>query len=95
MAPEQMSGGAVDARSDIFALGAIVYRALTGQLAFGGDRLAAIAVEVTHRVPPRPGELVAGLPPAIDEVVMTALAKDPRQRFATALAFSEAFSHAA
>lgn len=95
MAPEQMSGGAVDARTDIFALGAIVYRALTGQLAFGGDTLAAIAIEVTHRVPPPPSTLVAGLPPAVDEAVMTALAKDPRQRFATATAFSESFSRAA
>jgi serine/threonine-protein kinase len=92
MAPEQMSGGAVDARSDIFALGAIVYRALTGKLAFAGDTLAAIAVEVTHRTPPRPSELVPGLPPAIDDAVMTALAKDPRHRFASATAFSGAFS---
>lgn len=95
MAPEQVSGGAVDGRTDIFALGAIVYRALTGKLAFGGDTLAAIAVEVTHHAPPPPSELVPGLPPAVDQVVMTALAKDPQQRFATATGFSEAFSLAA
>jgi serine/threonine-protein kinase len=95
MAPEQVNGGAVDARTDIFALGAIVYRALTGKLAFGGDNLAAIAIEVTRHAPPPPSELVAGLPAGVDAAVMTALAKEPDHRFATATAFAETFSRAA
>jgi serine/threonine-protein kinase len=91
MSPEQLRGGTVDHRTDIFALGAIVYNAITGKLAFGGDTLAAIALQVTHHAPPRPSELVPGIPAEIDDAVMTALAKDPRRRFATAVAFSEAF----
>lgn len=94
MSPEQLKGGTVDGRTDIFALGAILYQAITGRLAFAGETLAAIAFQVTHHTPPRPGELVAGIPPEIDDAVMTALAKDPIKRFATATAFAEAFHHA-
>ncbi|HEX3478933.1 MAG TPA: serine/threonine-protein kinase [Kofleriaceae bacterium] len=94
MSPEQLKGGTVDRRTDIFALGGIIYYVLTGKRAFDGDNLAAVALQVAHHVPPRPSELVPGIPPGVDEAVMTALAKDPGQRFATAAAFAEAF-HAA
>jgi hypothetical protein len=94
MSPEQLKGGAVDGRTDIFALGAIVYQAITGKLAFAGETLAAIAFQVTHHAPPRPSELVAGIPPEVDDAVMTALAKDSTRRFATATAFAEAFHRA-
>jgi serine/threonine protein kinase len=94
MAPEQVKSRAVDARTDIFALGAITYYAITGKLAFHGKSLATIAFQVTHHKPPRPSQLVPGIPSAVDEVVMTALAKEPRKRFATAAAFSEAFRRA-
>ncbi|HEU4732119.1 MAG TPA: serine/threonine-protein kinase [Kofleriaceae bacterium] len=94
MAPEQMRGGTIDARSDIFALGAIVYRAITGRMAFNGDTLAAIAVEITHHTPPRPTELVPELPASVDEVVMKAIAKEPAQRFHSAIELSEAFTRA-
>lgn len=94
MSPEQLKGGTVDGRTDIFALGGIMYCALTGKRAFDGDNLAAVALQVAQHVPPRPSEIVPGIPPGIDEAVMTALAKDPRKRFATAAAFAEAF-HAA
>jgi len=93
MSPEQVKGGSVGKPTDIFALGAIVYYALTGKLAFQGETLAAVAFEVTHHTPPAPTELVPELPASIDKVIMTALAKDPRKRFETAAAFSEAFSH--
>ena len=94
MSPEQLRGGTVDGRTDIFALGGILYYALTGKRAFGGDNLAAVALQVAHHVPPPPSALASGIPTAVDEAVMTALAKDPRKRFATAAAFAEAF-HAA
>lgn len=93
MSPEQVKGVSVGKPSDIFALGAIVYYALTGKLAFQGETLASIAFEVAHHAPPAPTELVPELPADIDNVIMTALAKDPRKRFETAAAFSEAFSH--
>jgi serine/threonine-protein kinase len=94
MAPEQVKGRAVDGRADIFALGAIMYYAITGKLAFHGKNLATVAVQVTRHKPPRPSELVTGIPAGVDEAVMTALAKDPRKRFATATGFSEAFRRA-
>lgn len=93
MSPEQVKGGSVGKPTDLFALGAIVYYALTGKLAFQGETLAAVAFEVAHHAPPAPTELVPELPAGIDKVIMTALAKDPRKRFETAAAFSEAFSH--
>ena len=94
MSPEQATRGAVDGRADIFALGAILYYAITGRLAFDGETLAQIALRVAHHEPPPPGALVSGIPAGVDAAVMTALAKRPRDRFATAAAFSEAFGDA-
>ena len=94
MAPEQVKGRTVDRRADIFALGAIVYFALTGKLAFAGKNLATVAFQVTHHHPPRPSELVPGIPVDIDDAVLTALAKDPRKRFQSATEFADAFSRA-
>jgi hypothetical protein len=94
MAPEQANRGAVNRRTDIFGLGAILYYAITGTLAFDGETLAAIALQLTHHTPPPVSQLVPGIPAGLDAVVMTALAKDPRQRFASAGGFAEAFSAA-
>jgi len=94
MAPEQARGRTVDRRTDIFALGAIVYYAVTGKLAFAGKNLATVAYQVTHHQPPRPSELVRGIPREVDDAVMTAMAKDPRKRFEAATAFADAFSRA-
>jgi serine/threonine-protein kinase len=94
MSPEQADRGDVDGRTDIFALGAIVYYAITGTLAFAGDTLAAIALQVTHHSPPPASQRIPGIPAGVDTAVMTALAKDPQQRFATARAFADAFSAA-
>jgi serine/threonine-protein kinase len=94
MSPEQASGGAVDGRTDIFALGGIVYYMLSGTMAFSGQTLAESVFQVIHGTPPRLTTLVPGLPPDVDAAVMTALAKDPRRRFATATAFAAAFGDA-
>ena len=61
MAPEQARGRIADARSDLFSLGAVLYRALTGQPAFRGDDTPAILFEVVYRGPRRPTELAAAL----------------------------------
>jgi len=94
MAPEQVKGRLVDRRTDIFALGAILYYAITGKLAFGGKNLAAVAYQVTHHQPAPPSGIISGIPAEIDDAVMTALAKDPRKRFETATEFADAFSRA-
>jgi hypothetical protein len=94
MAPEQANRGDVDRRTDIFALGAILYYAITGTLAFDGETLAAIALQVTHYIPPPVSQRVPAIPAGVDAAVMTALAKEPRQRFTSAGAFADAFSAA-
>jgi serine/threonine-protein kinase len=83
MAPEQARGGEVDLRTDLYALGAIAYRALTGHQPFKGRETTAILIALLDQMPVRPGAL-APLSDDIDDVLAIALAKDPASRFATA-----------
>ncbi len=92
MAPEQVKGGAVDARTDIYALGAVLYHALTGRPPFRGD--TPIAVGLAHcqdpLVPPR--QLRPDLPPAWDAVITRALEKTSAARFPGVQALQAALS---
>jgi hypothetical protein len=81
MAPEQVRSGLADARSDVFALGAVAYRALTGQPAFPGQDVQPL-FDVVYKQPSAPSELVASLPRDVDRVVALALAKKQSDRFA-------------
>jgi serine/threonine-protein kinase len=83
MSPEQARGLDVDRRADIFALGVLAYRALTGRPPFAGSEVPQILYRVVYGMPPRPSE-VAGVPGAVDDVLAIALAKRPDDRFATA-----------
>jgi serine/threonine-protein kinase len=83
MAPEQARALPAGKRADIFALGVIAYRALTGAPPFSGDTNVEILFRVSHAMPVRPSDL-AKLPEAVDEVLAIALAKDPDDRFETA-----------
>ena len=94
MAPEQASGGSVDHRCDLFALGTIAYRALTGRPPFAGPNMANILYAVVHSAPMRPS-LAAALPVQIDAVLAIAMAKDPAARFETAAQLSDALAAAA
>jgi serine/threonine protein kinase len=89
MAPEQAQGESVDARSDIFSLGCVLYLLLTGKRAFDGPNVPAILSKITHKDPPAPSSLVAGLPAGVDAVVSRALAKDPNERYPDARSFAE------
>jgi serine/threonine-protein kinase len=91
MSPEQVAGQAVDHRADVFALAVIAYRALTGHPAFTGDDYAGLMFKVFHVQPVRPGELVP-LPPDVEAVLALGLAKQARDRFASALELAEAFA---
>jgi len=94
MSPEQASGEAVTARSDLFALGAVAYRALTGRPAFTGSGTPQTLYQVVHAMPPRPGEGGA-VGPEVDLVLAVALAKSPDDRFADAAALADALEDAA
>jgi Tol biopolymer transport system component/predicted Ser/Thr protein kinase len=81
MAPEQIEGGAADARSDIFALGAVLYEMATGQPAFQGKSTASVIAAILEREPPPISTIQPMTPPALDRMVKTCLAKDPDERF--------------
>jgi serine/threonine-protein kinase len=89
MAPEQMRGQSVDARTDIYALGLLSYHMLTGQPAFGGAPGVVQSYLQVHGPRPRPSSKV-DIDPAIDEPVARALAPEPSARFADARGFSRA-----
>lgn len=81
MAPEQARGAEwVDARADVFALGAVLYKCLTGRRAFRGADPMAVLAKTVFSEPPRARALIAEVPPALDELVARMLEKDPRAR---------------
>ncbi|HEX5059943.1 MAG TPA: serine/threonine-protein kinase [Kofleriaceae bacterium] len=93
MAPEQATGGAVDHRTDLYALAAIAYRALTGQPPYAAGEVAETLYKVVHTKPRRPSELV-DLPPEIDLVLAIGMAKNPEHRFASATELAAALAAA-
>jgi eukaryotic-like serine/threonine-protein kinase len=81
LAPEQITGGRIDGRSDIFALGVVLWEMLTGQRLFGGESDLDTIANVLNRNIPRPSALVADIPAALDRIVMGALARDTDRRY--------------
>ena len=86
MPPEQLRGEAVDQRSDLFSLGAVLYEMLVGQAAFCADNEGAVVNRVLNQDPAPPSSRRPGLTPDMDRVVATAMAKDPEERCASAAA---------
>ncbi|HYP56252.1 MAG TPA: Stk1 family PASTA domain-containing Ser/Thr kinase [Solirubrobacterales bacterium] len=94
LSPEQAQGQEVTAVSDLYAVGVILYEALTGRVPFEADSAVAIAMKQVSHMPQRPSSINPSVSPALDAVTMRALEKDPGQRFQSAEAFIAALDAA-
>jgi len=94
MAPEQASGGELSLATDLYAVGVVLFEALTGRLPFDGDSALQIGIQHLNTPPPLVTTFAPGVPRPLTQVVARALAKAPSARFATAAAMRQAL-HAA
>lgn len=81
ISPEQARGEAVDARSDIYSLGVVMYEMLTGKLPFDGDSVAEVAVKHFTVVPEAPTAINPEIPPELEEITLHAMQPDPNERY--------------
>lgn len=84
ISPEQAQGQEPDGRSDLYSLGVLLYQLATGRLPFRGESEVATALSHVREQPLPPRSLRAGIPRALEEVILKALSKDPADRFASA-----------
>jgi eukaryotic-like serine/threonine-protein kinase len=84
MSPEQARGFAVDARTDIFSFGALLYEMVTGKMAFKGESVTDVLVAILERRPPALSDSLSEVPPRLQAIVDRALAKDLKSRYQTA-----------
>ena len=84
LSPEQATGKAIDGRSDLFALGALLYECLTGQSAFSGGSVLEIGAQIIHVTPPAPSKINPQVTPALDRITLKALEKKVEARYQSA-----------
>jgi beta-lactam-binding protein with PASTA domain len=94
VSPEQAQGRPVSPRSDLYSVGVVLYELLTGQVPFDGEAPVSVALKQVSQLPVPPTQLEPGIPPALEQVVMRALEKDPARRFADADEFIAALENA-
>jgi serine/threonine protein kinase len=83
MSPEQVKGRQIDGRSDIFALGVVLYELVTGEKPFGGQNITTVIYKIINENPIPPRELDATIHPGLSYVIQKALAKNPEERYQT------------
>jgi len=89
LSPEQARGEPVDARSDIYSTGCLLYELLTGRPPFTGDSPVSVAYQHVREPPPPPSRVDPDLPPEIDAIVLKAMAKNPANRYQSAAEMRE------
>jgi eukaryotic-like serine/threonine-protein kinase len=94
LSPEQARGERVDARSDLYSLGCVLFEMLTGRPPFEAETPVAVAYRHVHDEPPRPSSIVPTVPAWLDDVTLRAMAKDPADRYPTAESLEAALAEA-
>ena len=90
LAPEQVRGERIDGRTDVYALGVVLFEMLTGRTPFKGDNVAAVLAQRLTSDPPAPRSLNPAIPRELERVLLRALERDPSRRYHTAAAFRDA-----
>ncbi len=91
VSPEQARGSQIDARSDIYSFGVMMYEMLTGRLPFEGDTPVAVVLQHINSIPLQPREIDPSIPPALEEIIMHAMAPNVDRRYPSATAILKDF----